>query len=178
AGAVIGSLLAGFYLMRVFDISITTFVAVALNATVALISFGMSKSTPYSATNDSSEVTVATGLWPIYLSIALSGLTALACEVIWTRTLSLLYGATVYTFSLIVAVFLLGLGIGSSLGSALSHQLKRPRVALAWCQVLLCAMMAWAAYMLTESLPWWPIDPSISSTPWFTFQLDLVRTFW
>src|SRR2546425_9559653 len=38
--------------------------------------------------------------------------------------------------------------------------------------------MAWAAFMLTESLPWWPIDPSISSTPLYTLQLDLVRTLW
>src|SRR2546425_1414103 len=38
--------------------------------------------------------------------------------------------------------------------------------------------MAWAAFMLTESLPWWPVDPSIASTPLFTLQLDLVRTFW
>ena len=35
AGAVLGSLLAGFYLLRVFDISIATYVAVALNVAVA-----------------------------------------------------------------------------------------------------------------------------------------------
>jgi spermidine synthase len=177
-GAVIGSLLAGFYLMRVFDISITTFVAVGLNVAVALVSLGLSKSTFYAPSDEGSDTVVSTGAWPIYFSIAMSGLTALASEVIWTRTLSLLYGATVYTFSLILAVFLIGLGIGSTLGSALSHQLKRPRVALAWCQVLLCAAMAWAAYMLTESIPWWPVDPSIASDPKLTFQLDLVRTLW
>ena len=38
--------------------------------------------------------------------------------------------------------------------------------------------MAWAAYQLTESLPYWPINPSIATTPWFTLQLDLVRCFW
>src|SRR4029077_12688493 len=113
-------------------------------------------------------------------SMALSGMTALASEVIWTRTMSLLFGATVYTFSLVLAVFLIGLGIGSTVGSALSHQLKKPRVALAWCQVLLCAAMAWAAFMLTESLPYWPIDPSIanSNSALFTMQLDLVRSLW
>src|SRR5215470_4342946 len=177
-GAVIGSLLAGFYLMRVFDISITTFVAFALNVAVALLSFVVSKSTSYAASESSSETAIASSAWPIYVSIALSGLTALACEVLWTRTLSLLYGATVYTFSLIVAVFLVGLGIGSTVGSSLSHQMKRPRVALGWCQLLLCAAMAWAAYMLTESIPWWPVDPSIASTPVFTLQLDLVRSLW
>src|SRR5437773_3468413 len=178
-GAVIGSLLAGFYLMRVHDIAKTTFVAVALNAAVAVIAFGVSKWTAYSVIPGESEAAIAPGAWPIYLSIALSGLTALACEVIWTRILSLLFGATVYTFSLVLAVFLIGLGIGSTAGSALSHQLRRPRVALAWCQVLLCAAMAWAAFMLTESLPYWPIDPSIANTNVvFTMQLDLVRSLW
>ena len=178
-GAVIGSLLAGFYLMRVYDLTVTTFVAVALNITVALLSLGLSKSTSYSGSDEAAETSVAAGAWPIYLSIAFSGMTALACEVIWTRILSLLYGATVYTFSLILAVFLVGLGIGSTVGSALSQQMKRPRVALAWCQLLLCAAMGWAGYMLTESIPWWPVDPSITSnTPMFTFQLDLVRTLW
>src|SRR4029453_16831052 len=178
AGAVIGSLLAGFYLMRVHDISITTFGAFGLNVAVALSSLVLAKSTPYAVSGESAETGVATSAWSIYLSIGLSGMTALACEVIWTRTLTLLFGATVYTFSLILAVFLMGLGIGSTLGSALSNQMKRPRVALAWSQVLLCATMAWAAYMLTDSVWQWPIDPSISSTPFFNFQLDLVRTLW
>jgi spermidine synthase len=178
AGAVIGSMLAGFYLMRVFDISVTTFVAVALNVVVSLIALGVAKSTFYSGSPAESEATVSSSAWPIYLSIALSGMTALASEVIWTRILSLLFGATVYTFSLVLAVFLIGLGIGSTVGSAVSHQLKRPRVALAWCQVLLCAAMAWAAFMLTESLPYWPIDPSISNTALFTMQLDMVRSLW
>jgi spermidine synthase len=169
AGAVIGSLLAGFYLMRVHDISITTYVAFALNVTVALVSLILSKATSYFSDDEATEAVVATSSWPIYVSIALSGMTALACEVIWTRTLSLLYGATVYTFSLILAVFLVGLGIGSTLGSAASQQLRRPRVMLAWCQVLLCAAMGWAAYMLTQSIPWWPIDPSISSYAFLHF---------
>ena len=39
AGAVFGCLLAGFYLLRVHDMAIATYVAVAINAAVALISF-------------------------------------------------------------------------------------------------------------------------------------------
>ena len=35
--------------------------------------------------------------------------------------LPLLFGATVYTFSLILAVFLFGIGIGSSIGSVMAH---------------------------------------------------------
>ena len=36
----------------------------------------------------------------------------------------------------------------------------------------------WAAYMLALSLPFWPINPSISTSPWYNFQLDLARAFW
>ena len=57
------------------------------------------------------------GLWPVHTTIALSGLTALGAEVIWTRVLASLFGASVYTFSIILAVFLLGFGIGSRVGS-------------------------------------------------------------
>ena len=57
----------------------------------------------------------------VYVTIALSGLTALGAEVVWTRLLSLMLGATVYTFSLILAVFLVGLGIGSSAGSFMAR---------------------------------------------------------
>src|SRR5438270_4208019 len=84
-GAVIGSLLAAFYLMRVHDLSTTTFVAVALNVVVSLIALSMSKSTSYTVASADLETTIARGAWPIYVSIALSGMTALACEVIWTR---------------------------------------------------------------------------------------------
>ena len=78
--------------------------------------------------------------WPVYVAIALSGMTALGAEVIWTRLLSLLFGATVYTFSLILAVFLFGLGIGSSIGSAdRAHASRGRALALGWCQMLLCA---------------------------------------
>src|SRR6058998_3660440 len=91
----------------------------------------------------------AAGRGSVYLVIALSGMTALGAEVIWTRLLSLLFGATVYTFALILAVFLFGLGIGSTIGSAVGRTSERPRLALGWCQMLLCAAIAWAAYMLT-----------------------------
>src|SRR5947208_722865 len=127
AGAVIGSLLAGFYLLRVFDISTATFVAVALNVTVAALGLVLAKSTPHEpAAASAPQAEGAPGsadAWSVYVAIGLSGMTALAAEVIWTRLLSLVFGATVYTFSLILAVFLIGLGIGSSLGSVLSRGL-------------------------------------------------------
>ena len=192
AGGVTGCLLAGFYLLRVHDMGVATYVAVVLNAIVATIALMLARVTPYEAEREAVpakgkasktviEPATLPGSWAIYTAIGLSGLTALSSEVLWTRTLSLLFGATTYTFSLILAVFLFGLGIGSSLGAALAGRMARPRLALGWCQMLLCAAMAWTSYMLTESLPYWPINPSINTTTqgiWYTFQLDFVRAIW
>ena len=178
-GAVIGSLLAGFYLLRVYDMAVATYVAVSLNVIVALIGLLFSRATTYRpATVTATAADAVPGARTIYLAIAISGFTALSAQVLWTRLLSLLFGATVYTFSLILAVFLAGLGIGSSIGSAISRSTVSPRVALGWCQMLLCGAFAWSGYMLTRSLPYWPINPSISTDPWFNFQLDMVRCAW
>ena len=114
----------------------------------------------------------------MYATIALSGFTALSAEVLWTRLLSLLFGATVYTFSLILAAFLFGLGIGTSFGSFLARSTTKPRLALGWCQLLLCAAMAWAAFALLKSLPWWPVQVTLVANPWLTVQLDAVRALW
>jgi spermidine synthase len=117
-------------------------------------------------------------VWPVYVTIALSGFAALSSEVIWTRLLSLLFGATVYTFSLVLAAFLFGLGIGSSIGAAIARNTRRPRIALGWCQMLLCAAIAWAAYQTMESMPWWPVDVQLSYDMLTKFQLDMVRCLW
>ncbi len=178
-GGVIGSLVAGFYLLRMFDVATATFVAVAINMAVALIAYGLAARTSYEA--DAPPVGAGAahaGTWPVYVAIALSGMTALSAEVIWTRLLSLHFGATVYAFALILAVFLVGLGTGSTIGATLARSLADARRALGWCQLLLCGAIAWAAYQLTESLVYWPINPSIATTPWFTLQLDLVRCLW
>ena len=114
----------------------------------------------------------------MYLAIALSGMSALGAEVVWTRLLSLLLGGTVYTFSLILAVFLIGLGIGSSFGALLARRAASARLALGICQWLLTAAIAWTAFMISQSLPYWPIVPMLSPSPWYTFQLDLVRCLW
>jgi spermidine synthase len=219
AGAVGGCLLAGFYLLRVYDMVTGTLVAAAINITVASVAFGLATRTPHTGSGPTkarasslayetdggtqnpapgtrttepetrnaepgtrnpkpNHAAGASGSWPVYVAIALSGLCALGAEVIWTRLLSLMLGATVYTFSIILAVFLVGLGVGSGIGALLARTAVRPRLALGCCQALLVAAIAWTAYVLACSLPYWPIDPTLSTNPWFTFQLDLLRCAW
>lgn len=183
-GAVFGCLLAGFYLLRVYDMYIATYTALGFNIIVAFFGLILADAAKYKVTLqnfDENAIRRTSGAWTVYLAIALSGFSALGAEVVWTRLLSLMLGATVYSFSIILAVFLVGLGIGSSIGALISGATRRPRVALGICQLLLCAAVGWTAYMITQSLPYWPIDPSLKSSvsnPWITFQLDIVRSLW
>lgn len=177
AGAVAGCVLAGFYLLRVHDMAVATYAAAAINITVALVALALAaRDRRWTGTDrESKSVERAPGAAFIYLTIALSGLTALGAEVVWTRLLSLLLGATVYTFSIILAVFLAGLWAGSSAGSFLARRVSDARWALAVCQILLAASIAWTAFAIAQLLPWWPVDPWLALNPWINFDLDLIR---
>jgi len=67
---------------------------------------------------------------PLALAIyAVSGATALAWEVLWTRMLSLLFGVSIFGVVVTVAAFMAGLGAGSLWGASLARGLT-PRRAL------------------------------------------------
>ncbi|MDQ8164773.1 MAG: fused MFS/spermidine synthase [Gemmatimonadota bacterium] len=182
-GAVIGCLGAGFYLLRNFDLTTASLVAVALNFVVAGLAVGLSKRAPYSPppepkASDKPEPKETAPWQPrgVYIAIALSGMTALGAEVIWTRLLSLLFGATTYAFSIILGVFLVGLGIGSTAGSAMARNSANPRATLAWTQFLLAGTTAWGAWVVTQGLPHWPVNASLAPSAWFNFQIDIARS--
>src|SRR5262245_51690177 len=106
-GAVFGCLLAGFYLLRVHDMETATYVAAMLNGAVALAGLLLAKLTTYKPSADDSQKNAperSAGSAIVYFAIALSGMSALGAEVVWTRLLSLMFGGTVYTFSIILAV--------------------------------------------------------------------------
>jgi spermidine synthase len=178
AGSVFGCLLAGFYLLRVYDMGVATYIAALINLAVAGLAIVLARYTPHASDapmEAPKPIERSANTLLICVAIGLSGLTALGAEVVWTRLLSLLLGATVYTFSIILGVFLLGLWAGSAAGSFWARRTTRPRMALACCQVLLGASIAWTAFSIARVLPYWPVDPWLSINPWFNFDLDLMR---
>jgi spermidine synthase len=188
AGGVVGCLLAGFYLLPRYDVTTATYEAVAINLAVAALAFLNHRLKPVPQVRSGQEA--HHNLWhrlqpvipnrselPILAATALSGFTALAAEAIWTRKLGLLFGASVYTLSLVLAVFLIGLGLGAAIASFLTQTTRNARRALATCQLLQTATIAWAAWWMS-SLPYWPIDPTLSTGVRYTFELDLVRVLW
>src|SRR5690349_12382257 len=78
AGAVAGSLLAGFYLLRLYDMPTATLVAVGLNVLVAVLALVIASQTPFAPPiADHRAQSVFGGNRVVYFVIALSGLTAL-----------------------------------------------------------------------------------------------------
>src|SRR5262249_20651775 len=160
-GAVFGSLFAGFYLLRLYDMSTATYVASAMNATVAGIAVILAARIRHVAGEAGTEAPplTRTAERMVYVAIGLSGLDGLGAEVVWTRLLSLLFGGTVYTFSIITGVFLIGLGIGSSVAARLARTAARPGTLFAVSQAGVALSIAWAALLITQAYPYWPIDP-------------------
>ncbi|MGD1030860.1 MAG: fused MFS/spermidine synthase [Opitutaceae bacterium] len=179
AGAVFGCLLAGFYLLRVHDMATATRTAAVINLSAALLGFGLAARFPQcAAAREEREELPEPGAGAVYFAIAFSGMSALGAEVVWTRLISLMLGPTVYTFSIILAVFLLGLAIGGSGGGLLARLFARPRVLFAGCQALLALAIAWTARTAIRTLPYWPVHDSFAANPWLRFRLDSVRCLW
>ena len=120
----------------------------------------------------------APGARLVYVAIGFSGLTALGAEVVWTRLLSLLLGATVYTFSIILAVFLTGLWAGSS-GRFIPGAPDPSAGIRDWRWP--AARSCWPSRSPGPPSRWrmsCPIGQSIRgsrSSPWFNFDLDVTR---
>ena len=195
AGGAVGTVLAGFYLLRVYDTVIAGLVAVVINIGVAIGAWALARRSPASASarQNSGELRrdlavvasgreggpVAPSLIPIYVVAALSGFTALGAEVVWTRQLSLLFGASVYTFSLILAVFLTGLGAGSLAGATLGRRTSEAALWLGRVQLLLAAAIGFGAWMIVNALPLWQPTkeylPWVRLTPSYAFAFDALR---
>jgi len=180
-GAVAGCLLAGFFLLRLYNTATATYAAAAINLAVATISFLWASLTP----GVTSETPVEAGVEsanhaPVYVAIALSGACALGAEVVWTRLMAMMLGSTVYVFSIILAVFLVGLAAGSGAASWLlrGRGAAWAAAALGWCQLMLTASIAWTAYMIADVLPFWPSEALISGTPTEAFKVHLLRSLW
>lgn len=185
AGGAFGTALAGFYLLRVYDTFVAGGVAAALNFVVAFVLWWLAVRTahvtaePAPAAVPDVPHTPGASVHAIYAVAALSGFTALGAEVVWTRQVSLLLGASVYTFSLILAIFLAGLGTGSIIGSRLVRRQSDARRALGVCQLLLLICIAWGAWSIVNLLPRW--QPSSTFLPWvrssalYHFAFDALR---
>lgn len=109
AGAVVGTLLAGYVLLPTLGISNTIYATAVVNG-ILLIAALLLASRLESFAQQQSTAPV---FHPLYLLFLFTGFATLSYEILWTRALSMYFGSSVYAFSAILAAFLLGIASGS-----------------------------------------------------------------
>ncbi len=119
-GAVVGSLAAGFVLLPVIGLTATTFVAAALNLAAAALAWNAGgapvKATGAAAVPASPAPSLDPGSRAVMAWLfALSGFGALAFQMAWVRLFGLVFGSSVYSFSAVLGVYLLGIALGAAL---------------------------------------------------------------
>jgi len=78
---------------------------------------------------------------------AVTGFAAMACQIGWTRSICLGTGSSTYAFSLIVSVFILGLGLGGAWGARRAARSADPVLSLAFVLLgigLIDVLVTWA----------------------------------
>jgi spermidine synthase len=139
-GAVLGTLLCGFWLIPNLGVHASLYLSGTINLLVGMIAYGLSNpnevdrvttsEAPESPAVPSRELgTTEQSLddrqrWLLSLIFFGVGFIAVANEVLWTRFLSLWMPNTVYTYTLTLAVVLMGIVIGSGLASLVSDHLR------------------------------------------------------
>lgn len=127
AGALTGVILCGFRLIPTIGLRATLTGSACVSLLAALLAFMVPTSTAIAARPD--DAPPPRRFW---LVIAfLTGASAMADEVLWTRILVLYLGSSVYAFALMLAIFLAGLVGGSLAAVAVRPADKRQALAAA-----------------------------------------------
>ena len=130
-GATAGTLTAGFVLLPHYGTQTTVALSGIVN--LALAGLALVLSVPYSGrrarifSNSHNSIAPSgfnsngksTGTMPLLVGAAVAAAAAgtMASQVIWTRVATLVLGASVYAFTLVLATFLAGLGLGALITS-------------------------------------------------------------
>jgi len=122
-GAMAGTLLSGIVLIELLGLSATADVAVGFNVLAGSIALALAARAPIGSQaaqsreppRNSEQAALSSGLRVLlYATTFVSGFVALALEVLWTRMLAEGTGSLIYNFVVILAVYLLGIGLGGA----------------------------------------------------------------
>ncbi len=156
-GAVAGTVLAGFFLIRMLGARGANLASIALSAAVGAtalaLSVGMSAApspVPSPPVRPQRSIPSPWTRRAVLAAFGISGFTALCYEVLWTRVLVFVVGNTMYSFTIMLSTFLTGLAAGSYLFARLLDRGKDLFVKAAVIEVLI-GIFALAGIALTQS---------------------------
>ncbi|MEJ2086523.1 MAG: fused MFS/spermidine synthase, partial [Acidobacteriota bacterium] len=165
-GAVLGSLVTTFLSIELLGIRQTIWTAALINILIALAARAMSRSqiendsTPIPEARSVDDRQAAAGpnrggeqmpAWLVPLAAGVVGFCFFLLELVWYRMLAPVLGGSSYTFGLILAMALLGIGIGGLLYSGHSHR-RRPDLMIFSLTCSLEAVLVIAPFALGDRL--------------------------
>ncbi len=149
-GAACGSFLAGFVLMKAFGTGWTSVVAAVASVASGVLAtvFSSPVSTDGEAPPKERPETSRSRIIPAAIGcFTLSGFAGMGCEMLWHRYLVLYFLDTIYLYTGIVTVFILGLGLGSLIGGRLISKVRSPAVFFASTQAAAAVLAALAFHL-------------------------------
>src|SRR5438477_11143207 len=114
-GAVVGTALAGFFLLERVGIRPSLYGTAALNLALGAAALALARPLEPSPAAPSSTARPLDLTRRVALALlAVTAFASLLDEIAWTRVLVLVVGGSTYAFTLVLLVFLLGIGLGSA----------------------------------------------------------------
>jgi spermidine synthase len=161
-GAVVGCVVSTFVLLEALGTRATLWLACAINVVVALVARRIgARASEASDTGASAAVTDLGGSAepPRWFSLAAAGIVGFAfflMEMVWYRMLGPILGGTVFTFGLILAVALLGIGLGGAFYSFVGAN-RRATLAGFASTCLVEALLVAVPYALGDRVAVWTL---------------------
>jgi len=158
-GALAGALAAGIALIPAYGLTRSSLVAAVVNFSIGAavwLAAGRVERETAEETVTGNGATTASGAELRYLQLGLfvSGASVLAFEIVVTRVLTLIFGVSAYAFTVVLAVFLLGLGLGALIYARWIAWRPVRTLQFAVTQILLTAVGA-ALIVLLPGVPRW-----------------------
>jgi spermidine synthase len=167
-GAVAGAFFAGFVFLPLLGVRLTNFTAAGINlglAAVVLLARPLFERVQRRPSLEALAEQIGVPLPSVIRApvsraahrlvlagFALSGLTAMTLQVLWTRALAVVLGSSIFSFTLILLAFLVGLGGGSAVFGKVADRTAQPVRALALLHLGIVGAVG-LSYLLTDNLP-------------------------
>lgn len=115
-------------------------------------------------------------LWAVSAIFFVSGFPALTYQLVWQRSLFTIYGVNIESITVVVAAFMLGLGLGSLGGGILSRRAGLPALLVfGVCEVVIAAF-GFGSLGLFSAVAEWTLGSGLFLTGVYSFLLVLVPT--
>lgn len=173
AGAILGTMVAGFVLLPAVGVRATIVIAAAINVLVGVIALGLGRKnfgdSPMQfrdagdrmATEEPAYreiVVVDRARFWLFAAFA-SGFVTISTQVSWTRILTMIIGSSTYAFSIVVALFLIGLAGGAWIVGRKDRSAKL-RKTLLFIELITAASLVFSLFVLNK-IPAWLIKLGI-----------------